>query len=128
MQKNELQWSLGALESKIMNIIWSLGHTSVRKVVAEIQKEKKIAYTTVMTVMARLFEKKILKRKMGPDGAYTYWPTQERQDYLISVSRKTIKNLIRSFGAVAVAQFIDVVETSDLKNLEQWRRKLKKIK
>ncbi|MFA4880549.1 MAG: BlaI/MecI/CopY family transcriptional regulator [Candidatus Doudnabacteria bacterium] len=128
MKKNKLKWSLGALEAEIMDIVWSNSNVSVREVVEKLRKKKKIAYTTVMTVMLRLSNKKILKRKQGQDGAYIYWPSQNRDDFAASVSRRAINDLIKSFGEVAVAQFIDVVETSDLKNLENWRLKLKKIK
>jgi predicted transcriptional regulator len=81
-----------------------------------------------MTVMVRLHNKGILKRKLDETGAYIYTPVQDKRTFLERASKKAIKDLIREYGEVAVAQFIDAVESSNLKNLEEWRRKLKKIK
>lgn len=121
-------YTLGELEAEIMEIIWKSKSASVREVLSNLKKRRKVAYTTIMTVMARLAKKGILKRKLDASGAYIYIPTQDKETFLASSSRKLIKNLINEFGEVAVAQFIDVVEDSDLKDLAKWQEKLKKIK
>jgi len=131
MKKNtakKFNHSLGALEVEIMNVSWSLGGASVRQVLGELRKKKNIAYTTVMTVMCRLCRKNILKRKLDACGAYVYKPAQDREAFLAATSKKAISQLIKECGDVAVAQFIDVIETSDASDLKKWRDKLKGIK
>lgn len=119
--------NLGQLEAEIMEIMWDLKKASVREVLKKLRRKRKIAYTTVMTVMSRLFEKDILKRKLNDSGAYIYTPTQDKQSFLTTASKNVINGLIEDFGEVAVAQFIDIVENTDAKNLEELRKKLKKL-
>ncbi len=119
---------LGELEAEIMEIIWKLKSASVRDVFDKLKKHRKIAYTTIMTIMGRLVEKGILKRKLDDSGAYIYTSSQNKEDFLAASSRKLIKNLINNFGEVAVAQFMGVIEDSNLKDLAKWQKKLKKIK
>ncbi|OGY49561.1 MAG: hypothetical protein A3B89_01780 [Candidatus Buchananbacteria bacterium RIFCSPHIGHO2_02_FULL_40_13] len=119
---------LGELEAEIMEVIWKLKSASVRQVWTKLKKRRQLAYTTVMTVMSRLVLKGILKRQLDGGGAYIYVSAQEKEKFLADSSRKLIKNLIQEFGEVAVAQFIGVVEDSNLKDLIKWQKKLKKIK
>lgn len=125
--KNKFNQSFGELEAVIMDILWKLNTVCVRDVLQELEKEREIAYTTVMTVMTRLYNKGILKRKLDKSGAYIYWPTQDKQLFLANTSRKAIKNFIKEFGEVAVAGFIDIIEGGDLENAKDWQKKLKKV-
>lgn len=118
----------GELETKIMRIIWELKQASVRQVFDKLFQNRSIAYTTVMTVMSRLYSKGILKRRSGEGGAYIYIPRQSQEEFSAAASKRMIRALINEFGEIAVAQFIDIVESSDRKNLSKWRRKLKNIK
>ena len=117
----------GDLEADIMEILWQKKHASVRQVLNKLLKQRKVAYTTVMTVMSRLCEKGILKRKLQLNGAYVYRPVQPREDFLAAASEKIIKGLISDYGHLAVAQFIDLLESTDSRNLAKWRRQLKKF-
>lgn len=126
--KNESTSSLGKLEEEIMQIIWQEKNVSVRCVFEKLKKKRDIAYTTVMTIMSRLHAKGILNRKPQENGAYVYTPTQSKERFLEKISEKIIKNLISNCGDVAVAQFIDIIEASHLKNSAQWQKRLKKIK
>ncbi len=55
--------SLGSLETKIMQVVWDRPgeYLSVRSVLGLLDAD--LAYTTVMTVMNRLFEKGLLRRR-----------------------------------------------------------------
>lgn len=128
MKKNNSKQSLGKLESEIMEIVWKTNSASVRHVLNKMKKRKKIAYTTVMTVMSRLADKQLLNRKLNESGAYIYSPTQSKQAFLESSSKQAINHLIKEFGEVAVAQFIDIIESGNLKNFQEWKKKLKNIK
>ena len=116
---------LGDLESEIMEVIWATGQVSVRSVLLELKKKRKIAYTTVMTVMARLYDKGILKRKMDKSGAFVYLQIEDKASFLAKTSKKIIKNFLKEYGDVAVAQFVNIIETYDNKKSEEWKSKLK---
>lgn len=120
--------TFGELEAEVMGVLWHRGDASVRDVLEELRKKRKIAYTTVMTVMSRLHEKGILRRKLDASGAYIYTPSRDKKTFFEQMSRRAITNLIREFGDVAVAQFIDVLEENNTKKIKEWKKKLKKIR
>jgi predicted transcriptional regulator len=121
---------LGELEVDIMEIVWNSEQVSVRDVLLRLKKKRKVAYTTVMTVMSRLYDKKILNRDLNNSGAYIYLPVyKNKQDFLVSFSRKAINNLVKSFGEeIAVNQFLDFIGSKDAETVKKWQDKLKEIK
>lgn len=63
---------LGETEMEVLNHVWELGEASVADVQERIIEYRKIAYTTVMTVMKNLADKKYLKyRKQGLSYIYS---------------------------------------------------------
>jgi len=117
--------TLGQLEIKVMEILWDRKKSTVREVVDQLKNKN--AYTTIMTVMDRLYNKGILKRQMSESGAYYYSTIQDKKDFDSQISKRIISSLIAEFGEVAIAQFVDVVESSNRDDLKRWREKLKKI-
>jgi predicted transcriptional regulator len=114
-------------ESEIMEIVWCNGQTCVRDVLKELKKKKKIAYTTVMTVMTRLHEKGVLTRKMNKSGAFVYEPISDKKTFIEKKAGKMIKGLLNEYGDVAVAQFLDAIGSSDAPQSAEWKNKLKKL-
>ncbi|MER6950298.1 BlaI/MecI/CopY family transcriptional regulator [Nonomuraea sp. NPDC000554] len=82
--------TLGDLESAIMDRMWSYHQpASVRDVLEDLRKERQIAYTTVMTVMDKLYKKGLLKRQ--PAGkAYVYESVGSRESYTAQLMRETL--------------------------------------
>jgi predicted transcriptional regulator len=80
----------GELEAAVMDRLWAAGSPrSVRDVLEELQQGRTIAYTTVMTVMERLFRKDMLTR-VADGRAFLYSPTQSRADYTAGVMADTL--------------------------------------
>lgn len=127
VKKNFVQF-LGSLEAEVMEHIWKMKQASVREIVKKLNKKKTVAYTTIMTVMARLNDKGILKRHLDKRGAYIYYPVQSKEFFLVAASRQVAKNFVKEFGEVGVAQFIDMLDKSDLKKIKEWKKKLRQIK
>ncbi len=71
-----------------MKIVWSRGEATVRDVYEELLTRRKIAYTTVMTVMKTLEQKGYLTAQQQ-DRAYLYTPTEPRE--------KVIRNMVGEF-------------------------------
>jgi BlaI family penicillinase repressor len=65
-------------ELEIMKAVWSRGHAHVRDVYEALREERKIAYTTVMTMMKILEEKGYLKKTLV-ERAHVYKPVKPRQ-------------------------------------------------
>lgn len=110
-----------------MEIVWSNGQTCVRDVLEELKKKKKIAYTTVMTVMSRLHEKGVLRRKMNASGAFVYEPVSDKKTFIEKKSEKIIKGFLKEYGDIAVAQFLEAIEGSKAPKSDEWKNKLKKL-
>ena len=76
-----------------MDAIWGSKETliTVREIHVDLNKARKMAYTTVMSTMDRLFEKGLLDRKIekGRGGLYyVYWPKLEKVSFQKSAVRE----------------------------------------
>lgn len=94
---------LGPLEAEIMQVMWAeRGALDVRTVLGRLNASRAhaLAYTTVMTVMARLAEKGILRREMSGRG-YVYEPAVR------DAAAIAVRNVMRDFGDAAVAHLVD---------------------
>lgn len=60
-----------------MMVVWRLGTATVRNVYEELLKERKIAYTSVMTIMKIMTDKKHLRRRLV-DRAHVYEATRPK--------------------------------------------------
>lgn len=110
-----------------MNVVWGkrLASFSVGDVLAILEKQREIAYTTVMTTVTRLHEKGILKRER--DGKrYLYSPKLTREEFLQSTAREVLDEAVG--GPQAMAMLAEKVseasagELDDLEALIQKRR------
>jgi predicted transcriptional regulator len=73
VKQGEKRYMLTDLEMKLMNKIWAVrGEVTVSDIHYEMLAERRIAYTTVKTVMDRLVNKKILSRRKDQQGTYHY--------------------------------------------------------
>ena len=80
----------GDLEAVIMDRVWSHGApVTVRDLFDELQRERAIAYTTVMSTMDNLHRKGWLTRER--DGkAYRYTPVASREEYSAGLMREAL--------------------------------------
>lgn len=112
---------LGQLEQLIMDIVWQHNCVTVRCVYVELYKQRQLAYTTVMTTMDRLTKKGILQRtKVGK--AYEYSPRQTEQELCECTTQAIFDMLLRRYGDLAIAQFVDSVEKFDAKKFAALKR------
>lgn len=112
---------LGSLEAQIMRVLWDQPRLPVRSVVELLPGRRVRAYTTVMTVMNRLFEKGLLRRETV-GRAHVYWPTMTEAEFLDSISRKLVRNVLSEFGDAAVAAFVGEVRQGAPGGVEKLRK------
>jgi predicted transcriptional regulator len=115
-----LETLLGPLEQDVMDVVWRLRDTTVRDVHAELAATREIAYTTVMTTMARLARKGILHRDTA-DLAHRYRPVVSRDQYARGAVGDVLSWLLERYPEPAVAYLADVVEELDDMTLDQLR-------
>jgi predicted transcriptional regulator len=108
--------ALGDLESAIMDRVWSYRRpASVRDVLEDLRRDREIAYTTVMTVMDKLFKKGLLKRH-SQGKAYMYEPVITKEAYTAQQMRET---LARSGNqAATLVHFLERLNPEESKALE----------
>lgn len=119
VQRSDVEKVLGPLEAEVMAQMWSTPGTSfnVREMLERLNADRDapLAYTTVMTVMARLAEKEILRRERDGRG-YRYSAA------LPDVAAIAVRDVVRGFGEAAIAQFVDEVRADP-----QMLRRLEKL-
>ncbi|MFA6042827.1 MAG: BlaI/MecI/CopY family transcriptional regulator [Patescibacteria group bacterium] len=125
MQGKRTVPGLGSLETVIMEALWKTQEASVRDVLEAIGNG--YAYTTVMTVMQRLQEKGVLRRRLV-DGAYLYQAVAARDQYAKETVQKMLDQLVDGFGDVALAQFLDTLDEVSPERLQRLRTKLQQEK
>src|ERR1700757_2750751 len=90
---------LHELETEVMEELWSSGEASVRAVMDVLNKRTRQtrAYTTYMTVMARLHKKGMLvRRREGKTDFYS--PSQDREEYQELRARAQGEDLVAQYG------------------------------
>jgi BlaI family transcriptional regulator, penicillinase repressor len=107
-------------ELEIMKIVWERESATVRDVYEALLERRKVAYTTVMTMMKILEQKKYLK-KTQVDRAYVYRPTQPKGQVIGAMVREFVN---RVFNGSAEPLLVHLVEDNQLsgKDLEEIAR------
>ena len=107
-------------ELELMKIVWQKRQATVRDVYETLLEHRKIAYTTVMTMM-RVLEKKGYVKTHRVNRAYVYRPTRpERQ-----VQRSMVREFVdRVFNGSAHPLLVHLVEDRRLspEELEELER------
>lgn len=104
-----LQKTLSPLEQEAMNIVWELKECTIRDVVEKFNQEKKLAYTTVATLLQRLFEKGLVNRN-NHNTILSYTPKVSKELYGKKMAKSFIKTFVSSFGEVAIVSFAESID------------------
>ena len=117
---------LGPLEMQVMDVVWHVGRCSVREVVEKL--ESKLAYTTVMTTLDRLFKKGLLAREKQ-ERAFLYSPALSSEEW----ERRRAGDLVAGFLAgpqpsrdLLLSSLVDAVGQHDAVLLDELEAKIRK--
>jgi predicted transcriptional regulator len=110
---------LHELEAEVMEEVWRQGSVTVRDVLHALNErsEKQRAYTTIMTILARLERKGVLERQKQGKG-FIYTPRATRDEYLELRAQAEVEALVGEFGDVALVHF-----AREVAKLDATRRK-----
>ncbi|HZU28394.1 MAG TPA: BlaI/MecI/CopY family transcriptional regulator [Bryobacteraceae bacterium] len=97
-------------ELEIMKVVWDLGKATVRDVYEVLLERRRIAYTTVMTMMKILETKGYLKKSEG-ERAHVYQPSQPKQQVIRGMVREFVN---RVFNGSAEPLLLHLVEDEGL--------------
>jgi predicted transcriptional regulator len=115
-------FALGKLERQVLEETWRLGEVSVRDIYRAF--DERIAYTTLMTTLDRLFKKNLLERRK--DGrAFVYAAVLSQADIDQGIKEDVIDGLL-GHGADGVgpvlACIVDTISERDRELLDELDR------
>ena len=114
---------LGQLEAAVMSCVWLADEPlTVREVLVDLERERALAYTTVMTVMDNLHSKGFLTReRVGR--AYAYRAARPREAYeaeliedVLASSRDrtaTLMHFVKTISATELAELRSLIAHVD---------------
>ena len=107
-------------ELEIMKVVWTRESVTVRDVYEALLEKRKVAYTTVMTMMKILEQKGYLNRKQV-ERAYVYRPAQPKSRVIRAMVRDFVN---RVFNGSAEPLLVHLIEDRHLTQdeIEELRR------
>ena len=117
--------TLGLLEIQVMEVVWNCGESSVRDVVEKL--DNRLAYTTVMTTLDRLFKKRLLDRYKS-ERAFVYSARLSSEEW----ERQRAGDLVAGFLAgsqpardLLLSSLVDAVGHYDAMLLDDLEAKIR---
>ena len=92
-------------ELALMKVVWRAGHATVREVYEALREERRVAYTTVMTMLNILESKGYLRKE--PEGrAYRYHPTQPERRVMTALVRDFVDRVFDGAATPLLAHLV----------------------
>jgi predicted transcriptional regulator len=110
----------GVLEAQVLDLVWAAaGPVTARELHDELSKGRKLAYTTVMTILVRLHKKGLLERRPAGRG-FAYWPSISREER----AALRMGEALTSAGdrALALTHFVDSLPADQVAELRKLLR------
>ena len=103
---------LPSLEFDCMKVIWILGQGTVKQVHQNLASHKSLAYTTVLTVLDRLYKKGVVRRKKN-GRAHLYRPVYLEED----ARKDALGNLMKVFFGGSKHQLTSYIKRLDTRTI-----------
>jgi predicted transcriptional regulator len=120
MKKNAIKL-LTDVELEFMTVLWRLGEGSVNDVIEQLPPERKVAYTSVSTILRILEQKGILGARKEGRG-HVYVPKLSKSEYEAMTLQHVVNKVFGGTPVALVRQLLGSVkmkpeEVTELKNL-----------
>ena len=115
--------TLTGQELEIMKVIWQMETPTVRQVYEALLKKRRIAYTTVMTMM-NILEQKGYLTKQQRERAYVYQPAQPQNQVIRGMVREFIDRVFNGSAEPLVAHLVEDRRLTE-SDLEEIRKTIK---
>jgi len=103
-----------------MKVVWERDSVTVRDVYEALLERRKVAYTTVMTMMKILEQKKYLKKDKS-DRAYVYRPAEPKGQVIGAMVREFVNRVFNGSAEPLLAHLVNEHNLSP-KELEEIAR------
>ena len=106
-----------------MKIVWELESATVRDIYEALLRKRKVAYTTVMTMMQILERKKYLKRTKT-DRAWLYRPAQPKGKVIAGMVREFVNRVFNGSAEPLLVHLVEEHKLSreDIEEITRMRR------
>jgi predicted transcriptional regulator len=115
--QDQARLGMGELERRVMDVLWDDGgRLTPAEVNARLASERELAYTTVMTVLVRLFEKGIVTRQRR-GRAWEYRSVLGREEQ----AAKRMNAMLRDGGdqSIALSRFVENMTAKERSELQR---------
>lgn len=110
-----------------MATLWRLGEATVEEVRAKQPARRRSAYTTVQTVMNRLVDKGLLKRRRQ-GRAFCYSPRYDESEYLVRSIRGRLSDASPQARRAALVSLVDGLQGEDLDELARLAARVRRAR
>lgn len=117
---------LGDLEAEIMELVWQRPAeqgVTVREVFETLYERRRLAYTTVMSTMARLAKKRLL-RVSKEDHAYVYYPAISEAELVSHFVGRILNDLLVNFSGVTFERLAHLTEPDTASRIDELSREI----
>ena len=102
------------VELELMNILWSLKQATVKEVIEQLPEARKLAYTSVSTILRILEQKKVLQSTKQGRG-HSYSPLIKKEDY----EQKTLSHVVENvFNGAPLSLAKALLKSKNLKSTD----------
>ncbi len=107
-----------------MKLVWELESATVRDIYEALLRKRKVAYTTVMTMMQILERKKYLKRTKA-DRAWLYRPAQPEGKVIAGMVREFVNRVFNGSAEPLLVHLVEEHKLSreDIEEITRMRRR-----
>jgi predicted transcriptional regulator len=114
---------LGPLEQQLLEALWRRKSATVRELL--VSGDTKLAYTTVMTTLDRLYKKQLLAR-VAEGRAFRYYPRLTKEELEKVTAAEAIRQLLSSSSAATMplSYLVEAVGEHDIRLLDELQRLL----
>lgn len=110
---------LTEVELELMNVLWRLGEGSVKDVLEALPNDRKLAYTSVSTIMRILEQKQVLKARKEGRG-HIYFPRLTKSQYEATALKHVVQHVFDGTPVSLIKQLLGSypIDAKDLKEIK----------
>lgn len=117
----------GDLQGEIMAVLWRIGEGTVDDVRNSQPARKRAAYTTVQTVMTRLFERGLLARERRGQ-AFVYRPKIDEASYVARAIARRLAEASPEARRDALVSLVGDLDASELDEVARYANRIRRAR
>ena len=117
---------LGDLEARVLRAVWDLGAPAPARVVhGRVVEEHPVAPLTVVTVLNKLVDKRVLERHKEQD-LFHYSARMSEAEFVAHASRRVVEGILSFQPEAVAASMVDVLAERDPEQLAEFSRLIRR--